>query len=125
MTILGICGSLKRSSINTAVLCAAAAAAARDGVSIAVDESARKLPHFDPALEAEPPEAVLGSRARCEHAAAVLLSVPEYAFGIPGAFKNALDWTVGSGSLYRKPMGVLNVAPPAAARTSARRCVSS
>ena len=42
----------------------------------------------------------------------MLLAVPEYAFGIPGAFKNALDWTVGSGSLYRKPVAVLSVAPP-------------
>jgi chromate reductase len=42
----------------------------------------------------------------------VLVAVPEYAFGIPGAFKNALDWTVGSGSLYRKPVAVLGVAPP-------------
>jgi NAD(P)H-dependent FMN reductase len=41
----------------------------------------------------------------------VLLAVPEYAFGIPGAFKNALDWTVGSGSLDRKPVAVLSVAP--------------
>ena len=44
-------------------------------------------------------------------AEAVLLAVPEYAFGIPGAFKNALDWTVGSGSLYRKRVAVLSVAP--------------
>ena len=42
----------------------------------------------------------------------MLFAVPEYAFGIPGAFKNALDWTVGSGSLYRKPVAVLSVAPP-------------
>ena len=41
-----------------------------------------------------------------------MFAVPEYAFGIPGAFKNALDWTVGSGSLYRKPVAVLSVAPP-------------
>ena len=50
-------------------------------------------------------------RAACEASSAVLLAVPEYAFGIPGAFKNALDWTVGSGSLYRKPVALLNVAP--------------
>ena len=112
MMILAISGSLRRSSINSAVLRAAAATAARDGLAIAVDEFVRKLPHFDPDLEAEPPEAVLRFRARCEGAAGVLLAVPEYAFGIPGAFKNALDWTVGIGSLYRKPMGVLNVAPP-------------
>ena len=47
-------------------------------------------------------------RTRCRRAALV----PEYAFGIPGSFKNALDWTVGSGSLYRKPVTLLNVAPP-------------
>ena len=41
----------------------------------------------------------------------MLLAVPEYAFGIPGSFKNALDWTVGSGSLYRKPVTLLKVAP--------------
>ena len=50
-------------------------------------------------------------RATCVQAEAVLFAVPEYAFGIPGAFKNALDWTVGSGALYRKPVAVLSVAP--------------
>jgi NAD(P)H-dependent FMN reductase len=40
-----------------------------------------------------------------------VLAVPEYAFGIPGAFKNALDWTVGGVGLHRKPVAVLSVAP--------------
>ncbi len=70
------------------------------------------LPPFSPDLEAKPPEAVLRFRRACERAEAILLAVPEYAFGIPGAFKNALDWTVGSGSLYRKPIALLSVAPP-------------
>ena len=110
--ILALSGSLNRSSINGAVLRAAASAAARDGILVTVDDSVRELPHFDPALEEAPPEAVVRFRAACENAAGVLLAVPEYAFGIPGAFKNALDWTVGSGSLYRKPVAVLSVAPP-------------
>jgi chromate reductase len=71
----------------------------------------RELPHFDPDLEREPPEPVQRFREACESAGGVLLSVPEYAFGIPGSFKNALDWTVGSGSLYRKPIALLSVAP--------------
>ena len=112
MRILAISGSLRRSSINSAVLRAAAAAAARDGISVAVDDSVRGLPHFDPDLEVEPPAAALRFRVACEEAAGVLLAVPEYTFGIPGAFKNALDWTVGSGSLYRKPVTCLDVAPP-------------
>jgi NAD(P)H-dependent FMN reductase len=111
-TILALSGSLSPSSINSAVLRAAAAAAARDGILVTVDDSVRELPHFDPALEEAPPESVVRFRASCENAAGVLLAVPEYAFGIPGAFKNALDWTVGSGSLDRKPVAVLGVAPP-------------
>jgi chromate reductase len=109
--ILAISGSLRRSSINSAVL-RAAAAAARDGAVVVIDDSVRELPHFDPDLETGPPEPVLRFRAACEEAAGVLLAVPEYTFGIPGSFKNALDWTVGSGSLYRKPITLLDVAPP-------------
>jgi chromate reductase, NAD(P)H dehydrogenase (quinone) len=110
--ILAISGSLKRSSVNAAALRAAAAAAAQDGIAIAITDAPRSLPHFDPDLEASPPPAVRQFRSDCEAASAVLLAVPEYAFGIPGAFKNALDWTVGSGSLYAKPVAVLDVAPP-------------
>jgi NAD(P)H-dependent FMN reductase len=110
--ILALSGSLSPGSINTAVLRTAASAAARDGIDVTVDDSMRALPHFDPALEEAPPEVVMRFRAACESAPGVLLAVPEYAFGIPGAFKNALDWTVGSGSLSRKPVTVLSVAPP-------------
>ena len=110
--ILALSGSLKQHSLNSAALRAAASAAARDGIAVRVDDSVRRLPHFDPDLEAAPPEIVLRFRGACETAAGVLLAVPEYAFGIPGAFKNALDWMVGSGSLYRKPIAVLSVAPP-------------
>jgi NAD(P)H-dependent FMN reductase len=110
--ILAFSGSLNPGSINSAALRTAALAAAREGILVTVGDSVRELPHFDPALEGAPPEAVVRFRAAFETAAGVLLAVPEYAFGIPGAFKNALDWTVGSGSLYRKPVTVLSVAPP-------------
>jgi chromate reductase, NAD(P)H dehydrogenase (quinone) len=110
--ILAISGSLRHDSRNSAVLRAAAQAAARDDVEVVVGDWVRRLPHFDPDLEAAPPAVVGEFRSACGQAAAVLLAVPEYAFGIPGAFKNALDWTVGSGSLYRKPVALLSVAPP-------------
>jgi NAD(P)H-dependent FMN reductase len=109
-SVLAISGSLRRGSVNSAALRAAAVAAARDGTSIVIDESSRRLPHFDPDLELDPPAAVRRFRATCELAPALLFCVPEYAFGIPGAFKNALDWTVGSGALNRKPVTVLSVA---------------
>jgi NAD(P)H-dependent FMN reductase len=110
--ILAVSGSLRRSSLNIAVLRAAALAGARDGVFVDIDDSARQLPHFDPDLEGAPPDVVRGFRARCKRAAGLLFAVPEYAYGIPGSFKNAPDWTVGSGSLYRKSVAVLDVAPP-------------
>jgi chromate reductase, NAD(P)H dehydrogenase (quinone) len=110
--ILAASGSLRRNSSNGAVLRAAAEAAARDGIEVVAGDWVRSLPQFDPDLEAAPPGSVVEFRSACEQAAAVLLAVPEYAFGIPGAFKNALDWTVGSGSLYDKPVGVIDVALP-------------
>jgi chromate reductase, NAD(P)H dehydrogenase (quinone) len=110
--ILAISGSLRRDSLNSAALRAAAWAAARTGVVIDLDDSARTLPHFDPDLETQPPEIVRRFREACERADAILLAVPEYAFGIPGTFKNALDWTVGSGAIYRKPIAVVSVAQP-------------
>ena len=109
--ILGLSGSLRRSSLNTAALRAAAGAAARSGVTVEVSDAVRRLPHFDPDIEPNPPEPALRFRASCSASAGVLLAVPEYAHGIPGALKNALDWTVGDGSLYRKPVAVLSVAP--------------
>jgi NAD(P)H-dependent FMN reductase len=78
---------------------------------VELDDATHDLPHFDPDLEANPPRSVLRFRASCLRAEAVLFAVPEYAFGIPGTFKNALDWTVGSNVLYRKPVAVLSVAP--------------
>lgn len=112
MVILAVSGSLRCASVNSAALRAAAVAAARSGITVTIADVVRELPHFDPDLEQAPPDVVLRFRAACEIAAGVLLSVPEYAFGIPGAFKNALDWTVRAGSLYRKPITVLDVAAP-------------
>lgn len=109
--VLAIPGSLRRSSINAAALRAAAVAAARDGLAVVIDDSPRALPHFNPDLEPFPPEVVRRFREVCADAGGLLLAVPEYTFGIPGAIKNALDWTVGSGSLYRKPVALLHVSP--------------
>ena len=111
-TILAISGSLRRASINSAVLRAAALAAPGDGIRVEVADFVRDLQPFDPDLETQPPAAVVRFRSACDEAAAVLLAVPEYTFGIPGSFKNALDWTVGSGSLYRKPVTALKISPP-------------
>ena len=43
----------------------------------------------------------------------VLICTPEYAYGIPGSLKNALDWLVTSGELWRKPVAALSASPSA------------
>lgn len=109
--ILAVSGSVRAGSVNTAVLRAAAVAAPAE-VAVALDDSVRHLPAYDPDLEASPPGVAARFRAACEAARGVLLSVPEYAWGIPGAFKNALDWTVRSGSLHRKAVTVIDISAP-------------
>jgi NAD(P)H-dependent FMN reductase len=96
--------------VNSAALRAAAGWAKQRGIDVVIDTHLGRLPLFDPDCEPDLPSAVAEFRQVLERADAVLLAVPEYALGIPGAFKNALDWTVGSGSLDRKHVAVLSVA---------------
>lgn len=66
------------------------------------------LPHFDPGLDTEsPPAAVTDLRKQINQADAVLICTPEYAFGVPGSLKNALDWTVSSGEFVDKPTALI------------------
>ncbi len=107
MRILAISGSLRASSSNTALLLAAASVAP-PGVEITLYKGLGDLPHFNPELEAEAPAAVQDWRAQLKAADAVLISTPEYAHGVPGTLKNALDWVVGSGEFMGKPVALLN-----------------
>jgi NAD(P)H-dependent FMN reductase len=111
-SILAISGSLQRGSVNSAAVRAAARAGAAQGIAVTISDAVRHLPHFDPDREEAPPEPVLAFRAACAGATGVLIAVPEYAHGIPGAFKNAIDWAVGDVCLNYKPVGVLDVAAP-------------
>ncbi|GGQ96255.1 NADPH-dependent FMN reductase [Deinococcus ruber] len=110
--LLGLSGSLRSASINTAVLHAAAELLPK-GTTLDVFTDWSDLPPFSPDLEAAdpPPPSVLAFRAALSAASGVLIACPEYAHGLPGAFKNALDWVVGSGELSGKPVATLNAAP--------------
>jgi len=105
--ILAISGSLRRSSSNTTLLRAAANLAPK-GVEITLYDGLAGLPHFNPDLEGSEPSAVLEFRVQLERSDGVLISSPEYAHGVPGSLKNALDWVVGSGELDDKPVALLN-----------------
>ena len=106
--IAGISGSLRRVSSNRAVVAAAARLAPAD-VQVAVYEGLADLAPFNPDVDdASAPPPVQTLRRLIDEADAVLISSPEYAHGVPGVLKNALDWLVGSGELIDKPVAVIN-----------------
>ncbi len=106
--ILAISGSLRARSSNTALLHAAAALAS-PRATVKVFDGLDRLPHFNPDLDRDPPPlAVIEFRRTLRDADAVLISTPEYAHGLPGALKNALDWVVSSGEFMHKPVGLIN-----------------
>lgn len=113
--MLLVSGSLRAGSTNTALL-RTAQAVAPDGIEATLFDGMAQLPHFNPDDDAEGAPvhpAVATMRDAIASADAVLVSTPEYAGALPGAFKNLLEWTVGDGGLYRKPVGWLNAAGPA------------
>jgi chromate reductase len=61
------------------------------------------LPHFNPDLNGEDIESVVHFKAQLSEADGVLICTPEYAHGVPGSLKNAIDWTVGTGEFSQKP----------------------
>jgi NAD(P)H-dependent FMN reductase len=72
------------------------------------------LPHFNPDLDVEPaPGAVADLRARVGEADALLIASPEYARGVAGSLKNALDWLVSGPEMVNKPVGAINASPRA------------
>jgi len=68
-----------------------------------------ELPHFNPDLDGEMvAPAVRAWRSSLQAADGVVFSTPEYAHGVPGSLKNALDWVVGSSEFVGKPVAFFN-----------------
>jgi NAD(P)H-dependent FMN reductase len=114
--ILLISGSLRAESTNAAALRTAAEVGPPD-VEIKLYEGMADLPHFNPdddAEGAEPHPAVATLRREIAAADGILLCTPEYAGALPGALKNLLEWTIGDGGTYGKPVAWINVSGPAA-----------
>ena len=107
MEILAISGSLRANSSNTILLHAAAHLAPK-GVVINLYEGIGNLPHFNPDLEKGMPAVVKDFRFRIQSAQGLMISSPEYAHGVPGSLKNALDWLVSGNEFPGKPIALLN-----------------
>jgi chromate reductase, NAD(P)H dehydrogenase (quinone) len=108
MRILAISGSLRSTSSNTALLRAAQILAPSE-VDILLYANLGTLPHFNPDLDGNtPPQSVLELRSQIGLADGLLISSPEYAHGVPGCLKNALDWLVASVEFPGKAVALLN-----------------
>lgn len=109
LVILAISGSLKSTSSNTNIL-KYLSCLAPDNVKILILEGLDGLPHFNPEEKRE-----IGSvnnfRLKLKRANGVIFSTPEYAFGVPGVLKNALDWTVSTGELNEKAVIAISASP--------------
>jgi NAD(P)H-dependent FMN reductase len=104
--IVAISGSLKHTSANSALVQALAAAAPSE---VELWSELGDLPHFTP--DDDGGAVVASLRDAVARADLLLIATPEYAGGMPGSLKNALDWLVGTGELYGKDVAVLSAAP--------------
>jgi NAD(P)H-dependent FMN reductase len=112
LQVLALCGSLRKASLNAALLRAAARIAA-PGADIEVADWLGRLPLFNPDLEAELPVAIQTLHLAVAHADAILVATPEYAHGVSGTIKNTLDWLVSFEPFIHKPVAVINASPRA------------
>ncbi len=111
MRVLGISGSLRRDSLNGALL-RAAAERLPNGVKLVWFERLAEIPPFDEDSESggPTPSAVRALREAIRGADAVLIATPEYNHSLPGQLKNALDWAsrpAGQSALNGKPVAAI------------------
>jgi chromate reductase len=116
MRILTVCGSLRAASSNGAAL-RAAELLAPAGVEVLHYRGLGLLPHFNPDLDGEGstlvPARAVELRRLVGECQALLISSPEYAHGVAGSLKNALDWLVSCSEFPGKPVALINTAPRA------------
>ncbi|MBS0375847.1 MAG: NAD(P)H-dependent oxidoreductase [Proteobacteria bacterium] len=118
--ILALAGSLRARSLNAALLRAAARVAPAT-LQVEVYGGLGTLPLFNPDLEGIEPEPVRALQQAVERATALVIASPEYAHGVSGVLKNALDWLVAFPPFYGKAVAVLNASPRASHADAALR----
>ena len=110
MRVTTLCGSHHPASTNAIVLGEIADRLREAGVTVDAIDTRADVDAFRPHLVDDPPPGVKVVRRAFESSDAVVISVPEYAGGVPGWIKNITDWMVGSASLYERPVAVLSSA---------------
>ena len=109
VALLGICGSMRKASLNRALL-AALGEVLPAGATLALWDSL-DLPIFNSELDEPPAAAALKQAIAMAHG--VIIAVPEYNYSIPGGLKNALDWISrppATSPMRGKPVGLIGAA---------------
>jgi len=105
--ILGISGSLRPTSSATAVL-SVVSGLVPDNVEFSIYDGLKTIPPFDDSNDV--PKSVQDLVELINNADGIFFCIPEYAFGVPGALKNALDWTVATTAFSDKPVALITAA---------------
>lgn len=105
--ILAMSGSLRAKSTNLTII-ENIAEMFSSKINVRVYNGLAHLPHFNPDLEqSEPIAEVADFRRQIRESDGVLICTPEYVFSIPGALKNALEWTVGTNDFAGVPVALI------------------
>ena len=108
--ILALCGSLRSASMNAALL-RAAARLAPPGVRVDLFDGIGQLPLFNPDLEVSMPAPARALHEQVASSDALLIASPEYAHGVTGVLKNALDWLVSFEGFVDRRVAIFNASP--------------
>jgi chromate reductase len=111
LTILGIAGSLRKDSYNKAAL-RIAQGLCPQGAKLEIYDLAG-LPLFNQDEERSPTPKVTEFKQRIRAADAILISTPEYNYGLPGVLKNAIDCAsrpYGDNAWSGKPVAIMSAA---------------
>lgn len=109
--LLGLAGSLRRASLNRALV-RAVGEELPAGSTLTLFDGLASLPFFDPDDKTEPPP-VAAFKAALADADGLVIATPEYNYSIPGVLKNAIDWASRpppTSPLRGKPVGIVSAA---------------
>src|SRR5215510_6334518 len=105
--IIAISGSTRKYSTNLSLINAIKDLYG-DRLEIKIFEGLAEIPHFNPDLNTDnAPDKVVSFRKKLTEADGILICTPEYAMGVPGTLKNAIDWTVSSMEFSHKPVALI------------------
>jgi len=112
LKILAISGSLRVGSYNTALLTAMKELAPTN-VEIIIFDGLAKIPAFNPDKDPRSEQSVMVLKTLIAESDGLFISSPEYARGVSGVLKNALDWLVSGEEFINQPVAIFNTSPRA------------